>query len=257
MLHDAPRANDDELVDADGLTEKEFLAAYEQKDYPRPSLTADMAVFRPVGDDVASYDGDLEPIADGADAVRGGSNLAGVTGFEVLMIRRGGHPFLGCWALPGGFSEPGEDCSQTAVRELQEETGLSGIPLELFGLYSMPGRDPRGWTASGAYLAVVPEGTQAAAGDDAAAAQWLRVWLRESDERGVFELRLISHSPEEAAASSVEAADLDGEPAVWFKALPGVFGHPRAQVVKARGFAFDHGRIVADAALCLLDFLDE
>jgi 8-oxo-dGTP diphosphatase len=65
---------------------------------------------------------------------------------------------------------------QTAARELFEETGLTGLPLTLIGVFSEPGRDPRGWTVSAAYggrvrkAAVIPR-----AGDDAAAAAWWRI----------------------------------------------------------------------------------
>jgi 8-oxo-dGTP diphosphatase len=52
-------------------------------------------------------------------------------GYEVLLIRRGKAPLKGEWSLPGGRMEMGEGAAQTALRELEEETGVSA---ELLGL---------------------------------------------------------------------------------------------------------------------------
>ena len=136
-----------ELRDKNGLTEAEFLAGYNADKYPKPSLTADVAVF-----------------------ARDGETL------RLLLIRRGGHPYLGCLALPGGFANKNEPIEQTAARELEEETGITGVPLTLFGVFSKPGRDPRGWVVTVAFAAVVEAGSVTAqAADDAADAQWYDV----------------------------------------------------------------------------------
>ena len=42
------------------------------------------------------------------------------------------HP--GQWALPGGRLDPGETAEQAALRELEEEVGLSGQPGDVIGL---------------------------------------------------------------------------------------------------------------------------
>ncbi|MEU6248272.1 NUDIX domain-containing protein [Glycomyces sp. NPDC047010] len=96
---------------------------------------------------------------------------------EVLLVRRGKPPFEGMLAIPGGYMEPGENLWQTAVRELREETALDGMVqhLELVGIYTDPGRDPRGQIASGAWVAMVPDPPVAKAGGDAAATQWLPI----------------------------------------------------------------------------------
>jgi len=94
----------------------------------------------------------------------------------VLLIERGGEPFRGCHALPGGFVEYGEDPDAAIRREIAEETGLADLPFRQFHTYGAPDRDPRGHTVSVVYVAQ-PAGDRprAVAGDDAAAADWHRV----------------------------------------------------------------------------------
>lgn len=103
--------------------------------------------------------------------------LSGVPTLHILLIKRAtknaeGRPNIegGKWAVPGGFVEESESADQAAERELQEETGLTNIPLTAFGVFDKPGRDPRGWIISRSFYAIVP--TEAlekrAAGDDAA-----------------------------------------------------------------------------------------
>jgi 8-oxo-dGTP diphosphatase len=96
----------------------------------------------------------------------------------VLLIRRGNEPFKGSYALPGGFVDVGERVEDSCRRELSEETGLHVGELRLIGVYSDPGRDPRGHTCSVAYLARVGR-AEVTADDDAAAAEWVADWRRE------------------------------------------------------------------------------
>ncbi len=71
----------------------------------------------------------------------------------IVLIRRENPPFQGCYALPGGFVEVGETVEQAVQREAREETGLQIDRLHLIGIYSDPGRDPRGHVVSAAFLA--------------------------------------------------------------------------------------------------------
>jgi 8-oxo-dGTP diphosphatase len=64
----------------------------------------------------------------------------------LLLVQRKGPPFKHKWALPGGFIEMGEKLIQAAERELQEETGLTDVPLEQLKAFDKPDRDPRGRT---------------------------------------------------------------------------------------------------------------
>jgi 8-oxo-dGTP diphosphatase len=125
-------------------TKKKRPYCYE---YPRPALTVDIVLL----------------------TVRGGR-------LETLLIRRGLAPFAGRWALPGGFVNEGESPLQAARRELKEETGVARGLLDPFGTFADPGRDPRGWTASVAHVAVVnAERLRARAADDASAVGWFDV----------------------------------------------------------------------------------
>lgn len=91
---------------------------------------------------------------------------------KILLIKRGNDPYKGCWALPGGYVEEGEKIEDAAKRELMEETHLSGVDLTQMKTYGDPGRDPRGWTATVAFMGHVSDMAAAKAGDDAKDAQW-------------------------------------------------------------------------------------
>ena len=196
-----------ERRDKNGLTEKEFLATYRPKDYDRPSVTADIAVFSMSRE-----------------------------GLRVLLVRRGGHPYLGYWALPGGFAQKGESVDETAARELGEETHLQGLPLVQVGLFSRPGRDPRMWVVSEAYAAVIPpdRAGEAAAGDDADDARWFDLHIDRRDTR----LRLEFSSGEESFSAELE--EVSG-------AFPWELRPLEFRLTNPGELAFDHGEILAHA----------
>jgi 8-oxo-dGTP diphosphatase len=96
---------------------------------------------------------------------------------RVLLVRRKNPPFRGQYAIPGGFVEIGETVEEASRRELKEETGLEVGALRLVGVYADPKRDPRGHTCSVVFLGRTTR-TKIAAGDDAAAAEWVEDWRK-------------------------------------------------------------------------------
>jgi len=92
---------------------------------------------------------------------------------KLLLIERGGEPFRGMWALPGGFLDIDEDLEACAKRELEEETGVSGVYLEQLYTFGKPDRDPRERVISIAYYALVPsDRLRVRAASDASDAKW-------------------------------------------------------------------------------------
>lgn len=94
---------------------------------------------------------------------------------RVLLVRRGNDPQPGAWALPGGILKPDEDDSldHAARRVLSSKTHVDIPYLEQVTTVSGPARDPRGWSISTLYYALLPgDQVPAVAGDAVDAVQW-------------------------------------------------------------------------------------
>lgn len=94
--------------------------------YPRPALTVDCVLF--------GWDGEQ---------------------LALLLIERLNDPFAGNWALPGGFVDMDETVAESARRELEEETGITGVALSQLRTFSAVDRDPRERVVAVAHYALV------------------------------------------------------------------------------------------------------
>ncbi len=108
--------------------EKEFLANYNIHDFDVPLTSVDIVIFSIIDEQV-----------------------------NVLITKRADFPFKGSWATPGGFININEDknIEQTALRKLKEKTGYDAPYLEQLGATGNDSRDPRGWSVTVTYFALV------------------------------------------------------------------------------------------------------
>ena len=79
---------------------------------------------------------------------------------KVLLVQRPGHaddPFPSAWALPGGFVnvDLDGDLQACAARKLREKTAVDSPYLEQLGSWGGAARDPRGWSATHVYFALI------------------------------------------------------------------------------------------------------
>ena len=118
-------------------------------DFPRPLVTVDVAIFCVIED-----------------------------ALQVLLVRRPpepADPFPGKWALPGGFVDVARDQTllDCARRKLREKTGVSTSYLEQLGSWGSADRDPRGWSATHAFFALIPgQGVTLQKGANAQDVEW-------------------------------------------------------------------------------------
>jgi len=91
---------------------------------------------------------------------------------KVLLVKRLVEPFIGQFAIPGGFVHEDEDLEEAALRELKEETGVADVYLEQLYSFGKPDRDPRGRVITVAYFALISADRTLKAGTDAAEAAW-------------------------------------------------------------------------------------
>lgn len=136
----------DQVKDKNGKTEQQFLRDYDVTKYFRPSVTVDVVLYAKIG-------GKL----------------------RVLLVKRGGHPFLGKYAFPGGFVDKDESCEAAAARELMEETNVADIHIRQLLTASTPGRDPRWRNITVVFCGEISGDVKAVAGDDAADAVWFDI----------------------------------------------------------------------------------
>lgn len=135
-----------------GSAAKRRPAALLANDFPRPFTTVDVVIFTVRSD-----------------------------ALEVLLVQRPTdktEPFPGMWALPGGFVDVGLDADLLACarRKLEEKAGVASPYLEQLGSWGGATRDPRGWSATHAYFALIAgRDVELAKGANAADVGWFNI----------------------------------------------------------------------------------
>lgn len=217
---------DSNLRDRNGRTEQEFLRHYDAGIYERPSVTVDMLIFTVFDKEQGNY------------------RKLPEKSLQLLLIKRGEHPYLGQWALPGGFVSMYESIEEAAQRELKSEANVENLYMEQLFTWGEVGRDPRTRVISASYMALADRtALDVKAGDDADDACWFEVSHRVVQEKKTmledgYELeRLIR------ITLSHEAEALDATVKVT-TAYRGRAKRISREIVESRGLAFDHAKII-------------
>lgn len=130
-------------------SEEEFLRSYDPSVFPRPSASVDTAIFTVLNEEL-----------------------------RVLTVKRGEHPFKNTWSLVGGYIDlkKDNDIEATAKRKLEEKTGIKTPYLEQYGTIGSKKRDPRGWSVTTIYFALIPcHEVKLQAGKGSVDIQWSKV----------------------------------------------------------------------------------
>ena len=202
--------------------EERFLKSYNPAKYPKAGFAVDVNLF--------AYDKEAGKL-------------------WVLRIERGGFPYRGCYAFPGGFMDMGEHAAEAAARELFEETGLTGISLEEHALMAAVDRDPRDRVLTAEYLALADRADLSPqAGDDAAKAAWFEladfsVDRTEPAGSRQYIYRLILKGPETIGVVCRETVGYEKYIQRQFVCL------------EQGSLAFDHGEAMVKSVLALQDRL--
>jgi len=214
------------LKNKQGLTEDEFLKKYDASIFERPSVTVDMLIFTVVNEEEENY----RKLPEKA--------------LKLLMVKRGEHPFMGQWALPGGFVSTHESLEDAALRELKTETNVDNVYMEQLYAWGDVGRDPRTRVISCSYMALVDSyKLNIVAGDDADDAKWFNIRYnlaqekKTINEKGYILEKLYSinlWNGNEDLSATVKVVEV----------VEGKVIKTSREVVEAKGIAFDHPKMI-------------
>ncbi|RGK41456.1 NUDIX hydrolase [[Ruminococcus] lactaris] len=207
-----------------GQTLEEFLKEYDPYQYKNPCATTDMVVF--------SYAGEKPDM----DALK------------VLLVCRKNHPSIGYWALPGGFVELYENLEDTVRRELEEETGVKGLPVEQFACYGDYQRDPRARVITTAYFSLVNEKeVRVKAGDDAADAAWFTVKLKKGESKDITTDAAVIRREDFSLELENEDRGLKIRAVICKEERQGLVRERKYKVKEGGMVAVDHAAIITQA----------
>lgn len=211
------------LKNKEGLTEEEFLKEYSSDVYKKPSLTVDMLIFTVMEEENNNY-----------------RKLAEKS-LKILLVKRGNHPYMGDWALPGGFVSIDEDLDDAALRVLRKETNIDNIYMEQLYTWGEVNRDPRTRVISSSYMALVDSSSLSIkAGNNEEDARWFNIEYKLISENlldidngdsfeEIVEIKLLNNSEELSAKIRV---------------IENIDGRIRREIIESVGLAFDHGKFI-------------
>ncbi len=130
------------------MSEETYLAQYDAKKYDLPLTMVDIAVFSIIDDNL-----------------------------YCLLVKRGEHPYLRQWSLPGGFIDlaSDDDIDACAKRKLVNKTGVKTPYLEQVMSVGNKTRDPRGWSMTVLYFALIDYQSIKVNADNVEEARWIIV----------------------------------------------------------------------------------
>ncbi len=229
------------LRNRQGLTEVEFLEKYDPSMFERPSVTVDMLIFTVVDEEEENY----RKLPEKA--------------LKLLMVKRGDHPFMGQWALPGGFVSMQESIEDAALRELKTETNVDNVYMEQLYTWGDVGRDPRTRVISCSYMALADSTKlNIVAGDDADDAKWFNIRYNITQEKKTitekgyivekqYSINLWNDQSRTHGRAVSEANDQSEALSAIVNVVEAVEGRvikTSREVVESNGIAFDHAKMI-------------
>ena len=133
---------------------------------------------------------------------------------HALLVRRPpapSDPYPGQWALPGGFVDTtlDADLAACALRKLREKTGVAAPYLEQLGSWGDRTRDPRGWSATHAYFALIPsDEVGLKAGGNATDSRWFIIRGDRVQEKLAFDHAVLLKAATARLRAKVEYTSL-------------------------------------------------
>lgn len=209
-----------------GLSEKEYLTTYDIKAFEQPSVTVDILLFTMSEQAENNY------------------RKLPKKSLKVLLIKRNEHPYIGKWAIPGGFVRMDENLETAAYRELKEETNVDKAYLEQLYTYGDVKRDPRGRIISTSFMSLVDKDeVNEKAGSDADEARWFEIdykfleTKKEKTELGFNEYRYVK-------LTLTNGSDLLESVIKISKIVEGKHIKYKREIESNKNLSFDHGLII-------------
>lgn len=206
-----------------GLTEKEFLNQYDAELFKKSSFTVDMLIFTVMEEEKENY------------------RKLPEKSLKILLVKRGDHPYIGRWALPGGFVDIDESLDEAALRVLRAETSINNIYMEQLYTWGEVNRDPRTRVISSSYIALVDSSSLSIkAGNNEDDAKWFNIKYNLLEEKKIVIEKgyIYEHIVEIKLWNDVE------ELSAKIKITENFDGKINREIIETVGIAFDHGKFI-------------